>query len=905
MINQSIISGRFGAGEAMDAYFATLALPVLITNLVVNALQSSTIPVFIRMRAEGRDREASEVLSTMLNFVLLLTGLFTAVTLLFPRLAVEAMAPGVSAATINIGVQLTPWIFPILLFNTVIGFLTGIANATRRFGVPSFSAMLVPVGIFIGTVFLGGLFGVTALAMGLMGGTVLQFLLMLLFTRNLQMRYRPFLYLRHPEVLTTVGQFWPMLIGASIGQANPVVDQIVASLLGSGSISTLNYALKVSSIPISVIIIANSQAIYPFLSSQAAARDYKSLKATLGLFIWLVGGIVLAISLVFIVFSGLIVNILFRHGAFTARDAHVTSLAVIGFSVGLLPVTIEYMLTRTYNALQRNRTLLLIAVFTLFMNAALDIIFANIFGLPGIALGTSADYVLIVVLQIGFLRGQLGPLGWLTPPPALIKTVKTLGGKVGDVVNLESLGNTFGRTLRNALLLLVGFAGLVALTIYDTVQALRVSVGLALAFVFVSNPYLLLLAWGSLGVFYGVYVLGHSLGYVLALGSLPAFILMVVRWLVGRKRWPLGISAYLLFLAWILVGMQRSPLSTSQFAIDVLGFFDYGLMFLLLIEQLSTWKRLESFVTAILCSTTAVSLLGILQYGLRFGGFQEPGSRYIYRVSGLYGWSNSFGFLLVLVLPFCLYRLLTTPRSRRLLWSMVLLAHVLALALTFVRTAYIATIVMVAVAAIFLNRSIRRWLLGGLLAVAVVGGILVAIPGLDFRQRLLQNLATLNARTVAWQALLTHLHLSDPLGQGLFASSALLTRLHVDNVTAPHSLFLQVLFDHGYVGLFLLVVTFVLLLVGAVRRVRHLQGRARILLALTIGGLVGGIVYVSVDNTFWVYALGTYFWILAAIPYAHLFERPTASPTSTPAALPGEEASPGDQIVPIHVDAKA
>ncbi|MGH2517245.1 MAG: hypothetical protein ACRDHP_16470, partial [Ktedonobacterales bacterium] len=55
------------------------------------------------------------------------------------------------------------------------------------------------------------------------------------------------------------------------------------------------------------------------------------------------------------------------------------------------------------------------------------------------------------------------------------------------------------------------------------------------------------------------------------------------------------------------------------------------------------------------------------------------------------------------------------------------------------------------------------------------------------------------------------------------------------------------------------------------------QGNARLLAALVAGGLVGATAYVSVDNTFWVYGLGTYFWLLAALPYARVFATPSSA----------------------------
>ena len=878
VFNQTVISAHFGAGVEMDAYFATLALPVLLTNLVVNALQSSIIPVYIRMTKDGREREASEVLSTILNVVLLLVCLLTAAMMIFPEQFVRAMAPGASQTTIVAGAQLAPYIFPILLFNTIVGFLTAVSNATRRFAFPALGAMFVPVGIFFGTVLLGNALGVTALALGLLVGTVLQFLMMLVLTRKLQLRYRPIVRFRYPEVRTVLKQFWPMLAGAAIGQANPIIDQVIASLLGAGNISALNYALKVISIPITVIFVAYSQAIYPYFSSQAAARDYQSLKSTLSLFAWGVGIVTLGMTVVLTVFAGPIVRILFLHGAFSQSDATLTAATLIGFSVGLVPMAIEFMLTRTFNALQRNDLLLRVSAYTMITNVALDILLARFFGLPGIALATSIDYLLTAILMLAMLRGLIGRIGLLRPPSQMrdvlrvaAVSVRSRRESLARRWKIDPLGDSRGRMLRNLAFVLAAYVIVGAVSAYDAVQGLRLSIGAALGVIFLRSPYGLLLTWGALGAFYSVYIFDHSLGYVLALGSLPAFGVLIWRELRERRRWPLGIWAYAIFLVWVLLGFMLSPLSHSQFAIDWLGFLDYGLITILAIAELRTTRQLERFITVVLCSGTLLGLLGIVEYVMRFGGYQQPGASFVYRVAGIYGWSNSFGFYLCLILPLATYRVLTTPRGRRILWMLALGVIGGALLLTFVRTALVCVAVTVVVAAPLLDRRIRKPLLIGVAVCVVATGALLLIPKLDMQKRLLQNLSTLNARTIGWQVLIAHMRLTAPFGRGLFSSIAVLNRVGLDNVRAPHSLFLQVLFDHGIVGLLLLLASFALLIGGVIRKALRSQGNARILMALAAGGLVGAMAYVSVDNTFWVYGLGTYFWLLAALPFARVF----------------------------------
>src|SRR6266852_5548161 len=82
MLNQIVVTRHFGAGAAMDAYFVASTLPILMANLLSTSIESSVIPVYARVRLQGKE-QASILFSTLLNLVLLGTVLLTLVMLIF------------------------------------------------------------------------------------------------------------------------------------------------------------------------------------------------------------------------------------------------------------------------------------------------------------------------------------------------------------------------------------------------------------------------------------------------------------------------------------------------------------------------------------------------------------------------------------------------------------------------------------------------------------------------------------------------------------------------------------------------------------------------------------------------------------------------------------------------------
>lgn len=893
VVNQVVISDRFGTTNATDAYFVTLALPILVTNLVVAAVSASTIPIYVRLTKAEQQREASEVLSTLINVVTIFLLLILALLLLFPRPALIVLAPGVSSETIDIGVTLAPYLFPTLLLNIFVGFLTSVLNATRRFGWPALAGMLWPLAILLAALFLSAQYGIVALGIGQLVGTGAQFLVTLLLTRKSQFRYRPVLRLKNPNARLALSQLWPALIGSMIGQANGVIDQVVASTLGAGDISALNYADKIAGIPVSLIFVAGAQAVLPYFSSQVAAGDFQSLKKTLNLFAWVVSIVTLITTIGFIVFADLIVDVLLRHGAFTDESAQKTAATLIGFAVGLCPMALCFMLPRVFNAMHRNQLLMRISLFTMVTNLALDIVLVRFLGLPGIALGTSIDYLLSLILQITLLRSLIGPLGLLKFPPQLRQWLSPR--RRSDKRHLPPAENrrrafTFWRVLRNGTLILLGFLASAVVTSLHPVAGVLISLGLALAVFFLRSPYLLLLAWAGLGPLYDAKIDGISMGWVLALASLPVFAITLLReWRnLARQTW--AIWAYLFFLIWMLTSVIH-PAGIAKLGAIEWTLTNYLALMVLTVAVLTTRERFDRFLSVLFTASTTISLIGIAEYILRFDGYQEPNGFWFYRVFGIFGWMNSFAFYLDMVLPLVLYRLLTVPRERRRFWAGILAIHLLALAFTFSREAIITAGIMAVITAILLGGRLGKWVLGGVgFALLLVAGLLL-IPGLGLVNRLGDNLLTLNARTDAWNTLISHLDLQNPFGQGYYASWTLLLRIRPHNVLSPENLYLQMLFDIGIPGMVFLAAAFVLLFWGAMRKALRSQGEARVAAAVATGGIVILIIFNLTGMQFLDPALGHQFWFLAAFPYLPLFSRLPAKRKPRASAPPGPTPS--------------
>src|SRR5437868_4415903 len=218
MLNQIIVTQRFGAGAIMDAYFVASALPTLLASLGASAIESSVIPVYAKVR--HRKEQASILFSTLLNLLLLASALLTVLLLIFRRQMVFISAPALDPFRAELAINLTPFIFPALLLMVGIALLEDVLNTEGQFGWPAYAGLLVPLATAILVLTLGGIEGVVILCIGTLVGLCLQLCAVILRVRRAGLSYRWTIDLRNPAIGKILVIAWPVLLGALISQAS-------------------------------------------------------------------------------------------------------------------------------------------------------------------------------------------------------------------------------------------------------------------------------------------------------------------------------------------------------------------------------------------------------------------------------------------------------------------------------------------------------------------------------------------------------------------------------------------------------------------------------------------------------------------------------------------------------------
>jgi putative peptidoglycan lipid II flippase len=261
-----------------------------------------------------------------------------------------------------------------------------------------------------------------------------------------------------------------ILLIDSLAQVFTVVDRFLGSYLTSGAIASLNYASLVVGVSTAIVASTLSTAIFPFLSDAHAEQDRRRTFEIVDRAVTWAVILSVPVTVWALAFSGPIVSILFERGAFDASARTLTSHALAGCSVGVLPIALAAIWARLFYAAQRWKPILATSLISISVKTVCAFWWVSEWGVVGLALSGSAAQIAAAtfiawherhVLKEGLRRwGAMAgkvlvlvglpavPFAWFISraPGAgtLTHSLLALGGTVVGVLLLIGVGRRWG-----------------------------------------------------------------------------------------------------------------------------------------------------------------------------------------------------------------------------------------------------------------------------------------------------------------------------------------------------------------------------------------------------------------------------------------------------------------------------
>jgi len=410
LFREMVIAYIGGASGDVDAYQVAFVIPEILNHIVASGFLSVTfIPIFSRYLSQKREADGWQIFSVIYTiFGSLLLLLIVIAVLLAPSL-VKLLAPGFDdPVKFQMAVRMTRIIIPAQFFFFSGGIYMAVQFAKEKFALPALAPLLYNTGIIGGGVFLGPKLGMEGFAWGVLAGAFIgNFAVQYFGARQIGMKFSPAFDFRNPDLIRYIKLTLPLIVGLTMMFSTEIFLKFFGSFLPPGSIAGLNYGLRVMLMMVGLFGQAVGVAAMPFLSRLAVEKRFDEMNSLLNTALRYLG-LVIPLSVLFIVLRKEVVTILFQRGQFDPDATALTANALLFLMTGAFAFAAQTVVVRGYYAMQNTLLPTALSSFSVLLSIPIYIIGMNLMGVSGIALAISLSSILQVTLLYFFWNRRSG-----------------------------------------------------------------------------------------------------------------------------------------------------------------------------------------------------------------------------------------------------------------------------------------------------------------------------------------------------------------------------------------------------------------------------------------------------------------------------------------------------------------
>lgn len=352
-----------GPSAELDIYNAAFRIPDLIYVSVASFASVTVLIPFLVSKGSTNGGVSEESKKFLNDFFTVFFAVIVLVSLaafaLMPALA-KAVAPGFAPDELARLVMMSR----IMLLSPVLLGLSNLAGVVtqlfKRFALYALSPVLYSIGVILGVLVFLPIFGLPGLAIGVVTGALLHFLIQLPFA--VRHGFSPtfsampdFASIKRAALVSL-----PRTVGLSLTSVLFLVFSAIASTLSEGSISIFNFAFHLQAVPLTVVGTSYAVAAFPTLARLFSENNREEFLANIHNGVRQILFWSMPIMSLFIVLRAQIVRVILGTGSFSWTHTRLTAAALALFTFSIFAQSLILLLVRGYYAAGNTRRPLIV-----------------------------------------------------------------------------------------------------------------------------------------------------------------------------------------------------------------------------------------------------------------------------------------------------------------------------------------------------------------------------------------------------------------------------------------------------------------------------------------------------------------------------------------------------------------
>lgn len=402
-----LISYHYGASAMTDALFLAMAIPTMILGVFTSASDSAIIPQYNRILT-NKGREYADLNFSNIVNILLFIGFFVSLFIcFFPNLLLGFFAPGFKEKQIVYGVKFLRLFSFFGLLHIMYCFFSSYASVYNKITMRSILACTTNLFVII-ALLIDPDPNMLALSWAFLLGYIIHGVLPFFYAKKIGFHYKFIFNFKSVEYIKFIHVFVPIMGSAFLLDINMFVDRFLSSSMGVGSISSLSYASRLTSIFDTMIVVGIGVVILPLMSNLNLLGDKNKFVEASSKIIRLMIILLLPIVVLSMSLSKEIISLVYMRGNFSQQSVDIVAQLFFLLSPQILFISLQAIMAKLFHSMENTRIPLYSTFLGVILNIILSLILSHFIGLNGIALATSIAMIVNFIILFVVFKIKIG-----------------------------------------------------------------------------------------------------------------------------------------------------------------------------------------------------------------------------------------------------------------------------------------------------------------------------------------------------------------------------------------------------------------------------------------------------------------------------------------------------------------
>ena len=393
LAREIVILNYFSTKLNAPAFHLAFRIPNFLRDMFGEGILSKAfITTFVATEAEDGKEAAWDLANRIFNLIFLVLICIVVLGIVFAPTIVNILAREDFDETlvsskhygfdtkVELTIYLTQLMFPYLLFVSLAAIAMGLLNSKGKFAIPAcassffnLSSLLIGIsGYYLFPRF--GMHPITGMAVGVVVGGIVQFLIQVPSMYSVGFRYKPLLNLRDPRVLQVLRLLGPAILGVAAVPINQLTNTWFITS-GDEWLAWIQGAYRIMHLPLGIFGVAISTVILPQLAKFANTGETEQFRNSISYALRLMLTVILPASIGLMVLSEPICRLLYERGAFLESDTFAMGAILFVYAFGLCGFSALKIVTDGFYAHKDIRAPVIVSLCGVTLNICLNYLF--------------------------------------------------------------------------------------------------------------------------------------------------------------------------------------------------------------------------------------------------------------------------------------------------------------------------------------------------------------------------------------------------------------------------------------------------------------------------------------------------------------------------------------------------